>query len=156
MLSSATLLKKRKLKRLKPHKYVIIFIDNIYRSWYIKAMIKTSKTLDKKLPVYISGPITSLVKLGEDWRLPFHEAEGALRRLGFREIHNPVDIAVGVDAVCEALGRKATYADYMKADLEMLLKCKTILLLKGWEGSRGAQLEYQVASALNLEIIYER
>lgn len=119
-------------------------------------MIKANKTINKKLPVYVSGPITSLTKLGEDWRLPFREAEGALRRLGFREIHNPVDIAVGVEAMCDALGRTPQYSDYMKADLEMLLKCRTILMLKGWEGSRGAQLEYQIATALHLEVMYER
>ena len=119
-------------------------------------MIKTTKTLDKRLPVYISGPITNRIKLGEDWKAPFKEAEAALRRLGFREIHNPVDIALGVEAACTGLGRKATYADYMKADLEMLLKCKTILLLNGWESSKGALLEYQIADALHLEVIYER
>ena len=48
------------------------------------------------------------------------------------------------------------YSDYMKADLEMLLKCKTILMLRGWEGSRGAQLEYSVADALHMEVLYER
>ena len=119
-------------------------------------MIKANKTINKRLPVYISGPITSLCKLGEDWRLPFREAEGALRRLGFREIHNPVDIAVGVEAMCGALDRTPQYADYMRADLEMLLKCKTILMLKGWEGSKGAMLEYQIAQALGLEVMYER
>lgn len=119
-------------------------------------MIKTNKTVDKKLPVYISGPITSLCKLGQDWKATFKGAEAALRRLGFREIHNPVDIAVGVEAMCSAFGRTPQYADYMKADLEILLKCSTILMLKGWEGSKGALLEYQIAQALGLEVIYER
>ena len=45
---------------------------------------------------------------------------------------------------------------YMKADLEILLKCSTILMLKGWEGSKGALLEYQIAQALGLEVMYER
>ena len=119
-------------------------------------MDKSVKTLDKKLPVYISGPITSLIKLGEDWRAPFREAEATLRRLGFREIHNPVDIAVGVEAMCSALGRKATYSDYMRADLDMLMKCKSVFMLRGWENSKGATLEYQVATAIGLEVIYER
>lgn len=57
--------------------------------------------------------------------------------------------------MCEALGRKAEYSDYMKADLEMLLKCKSILLLRGWEGSKSATLEYQVADALHMEKLYE-
>lgn len=119
-------------------------------------MVKISKSIDKKAPIYISGPITSLQKLGEDWRQPFIEAEIGLRRLGFREIYTPVSIAVGVEAMCEALGRKAEYSDYMKADLEMLLKCRGILMLRGWEGSKGATLEYQVADALHMEKLYER
>lgn len=119
-------------------------------------MLKINKTTDKTAPIYISGPITSLQKLGEDWRIPFVAATVALRRLGFRQIHNPVDIAIGVEAVCEAMGRKATYADYMKADIEMLLKCKSILMLRGWENSKGTKLEYQIADALKMDVIYER
>ena len=119
-------------------------------------MIKATRHTDKNLPVYISGPITSLQKLGEDWRVSFKEAEAALRRLGFKEIYSPVSIAIGVEAVCRGLGRYATYADYMKADLGMLLKCRTILMLRGWEGSKGANIEYQVADALGMEVIYER
>ena len=119
-------------------------------------MDKKKKVIDKTQPVYISGPITSLQKLGEDWRQIFNAAEANLRRQGFREIHNPASIAVGVEAACSALGRRAAYADYMKADLAILLKCRTVLMLRGWEGSDGASLEYQIASACGLEIIYER
>lgn len=119
-------------------------------------MIKLSKSIDKAAPIYVSGPITSLQKLGEDWRAPFTAAVAALRRLGFREIYSPVDIAIGVEAVCEVQRRKPMYADYMKQDLKMLLKCKSILLLRGWENSKGATLEYQVADTLGMEILYER
>ena len=58
--------------------------------------------------------------------------------------------------MCQVLGRKAMYSDYMKADIEMLLKCSSILMLRGWEGSKGANLEYQIADALHLEVMYER
>ncbi len=119
-------------------------------------MIKVSKSTDKTAPIYISGPITSLQKLGEDWKQPFVAAVVALRRLGFREIYSPVDIAVGVEAVCEVQRRKPTYADYMRQDLKMLLKCRSILMLRGWEGSKGATLEYQVADTLGMEVLYER
>lgn len=119
-------------------------------------MDKKKKVIDKTQPIYISGPITSLQKLGEDWWQTFNAAEVNLRWQGFREIHNPASIAIGVDAACAALGRKAVYADYMKADLAILLKCRTVLMLRGWEGSNGASLEYQIASACGLEIIYER
>lgn len=119
-------------------------------------MVNSTKQINKDAPVYISGPISSLMRLGEDWRLPFYGAETSLRRLGFKDIRNPVYIAEDVEAQCKELGRAPEYPDYMKADLEELLKCKTILMLKGWEGSRGATLEYQVADALHMEIMYER
>ena len=119
-------------------------------------MVKINKSTDKTAPIYISGPITSLQKLGEDWRQPFVAAVAALRRLGFREIYSPVDIAIGVEAMCEVSRRKPTYADYMKQDLTMLLKCRSILMLRGWEGSKGATLEYQVADTLGMEVLYER
>lgn len=137
-------------------KNIIIFIDKNYHSWYIITMTKTGNKLLKEYPTYISGPIASRIKLGTDWREPFIAAERSLRSLGYRQIHSPVDIAKGVEAACEALGRKAEYADYMKADLEILLKCHTIVMLKGWENSKGARLEYEIAEATGMEIVYER
>lgn len=119
-------------------------------------MVKINKSIDKRAPIYISGPITSRIKLGIDWKQYFREAEIELRRLGFRQIHNPVDIATGVEAACESFGRKAKYSDYIKVDIEVLLKCSTILMLNGWESSEGALLEYSVAKAAGLEVIYER
>ena len=118
--------------------------------------MKITNKIDKTAPVYISGPITSLIRLGEDWRYPFNAAERGLRSLGFKDIKSPVYIAEDVEAQCKKEGRAPGYADYMKADLTELLKCKTILMLKGWEGSRGATLEYEIADAIHLEIIYER
>lgn len=115
----------------------------------------TEKT-DKTAPVYISGPISSLIALGVDWRHPFNGAEDTLRRLGFSNIKSPVYIAEDVEAQCKEKGRTPSYADYMKADIAELLKCKTILMLKGWEGSKGALLEYEIADALHLEVLYER
>lgn len=119
-------------------------------------MINNNKRTDKNAPVYISGPITSLLTLGEDWRRPFNDAETVLRRLGFKDVRSPVYIAEDVEALCREEHREPSYADYMKADLTELLQCKTILMLRGWEGSKGALLEYGVAEALHMEIMYER
>lgn len=107
-------------------------------------MDKKKKVIDKTQPVYISGPITSLQKLGEDWRQTFNAAEVNLRRQGFREIHNPASIAVGVEAACAALGRKAVYADYIKADLAILIKCRTVLMLRGWKAATGQALSIRL------------
>ena len=118
--------------------------------------MKITEKTNKTAPVYISGPISSLIALGVDWRHSFNGAEDTLRRLGFSDIRSPVYIEEDVEAQCREEGREPTYADYMKADIAELLKCKTILMLKGWEGSKGALLEYAIADALHLEIIYER
>ena len=118
-------------------------------------MVKINKSTDKAAPIYISGPITSRVKLGEDWRMYFNDAEDSLRKIGFKNVVNPVKIACTVDRDCALAGRKATYADYMKADIAALIKCKTILMLQSWDISAGATLEYQIADALGMEIIYE-
>lgn len=118
-------------------------------------MVKLSGKINKDASVYISGPITSRVKLGEDWRRYFNDAEDSLRRIGFKNVVNPVGIAYAVDKDCALAGRKATYADYMRADIAALIKCKTILMLQSWDISAGATLEYQIADALGMEIIYE-
>lgn len=41
------------------------------------------------------------------------------------------------------------------ADVELLLSCDRIALLDGWRKSKGATLEYQIATALGLEAIDE-
>lgn len=137
-------------------KNIIIFIDKNYHSWYIITMVFIKKSIDKTRPVYISGPVTSLIKLGLDWKQPFIEAEEALRRLGFNQVYNPVNVAEEVDARFEAKGMKATYADYMRADVKLLLKSSMIVMLRGWENSKGARLEYELAEAMGMEVIYER
>lgn len=48
------------------------------------------------------------------------------------------------DAACE-----------MRSDLEALLDCDAIYLLKGWEHSRGANAEFAVAKALGMTFYYE-
>jgi dTDP-4-amino-4,6-dideoxygalactose transaminase len=45
------------------------------------------------------------------------------------------------------------YAYYLRRDLQALLGCETLALLPGWETSRGAQLERQIAEALGMPIV---
>lgn len=119
-------------------------------------MVKINKSTDKTAPIYISGPITARINIGENWRQYFNDAEDSLKKIGFKNVVNPVHIAHTVDKDCALAGRKATYVDYMKADIEALIKCKTILMLQSWDISVGATLEYQIADALGMEVIYER
>ena len=83
--------------------------------------------------IYISGRITGL---------PYHIAAGrfaiAARRL--RDLgHHPVN------PICNGLPSDATWAEHMRADLATLRRCDGICMLRGWERSRGAQIERRAA-----------
>lgn len=101
--------------------------------------------------VYISGPITGV----KDWKERFDKAYRDLKELGFMCVHNPREIADGVNTVFAVSRREPEYKDYMKADIRVLLNCTHIYMLKGWENSRGAVLEKSIADALGMEVIYE-
>jgi hypothetical protein len=47
-----------------------------------------------------------------------------------------------------------SWENYMKEDIHVLLRCDTIAMLPNWTKSRGATLEYLIASHLNSDIIY--
>ncbi len=89
--------------------------------------------------IYISGPMSGL----PDFNYPaFHDASAQWRAAGY-EVLSPaeLDLAETTDL---------TWEDYLRRDLRMLLDCDAIALLDGWENSRGAALEYHVATALGL------
>ena len=83
--------------------------------------------------VYISGPVT-----GRDMtecKVDFNSAELWLTGLGY-DVVNPLSYGEI---------ENGSWEDYMKKDLKMLLDCDYIYLLDGWESSRGARVEYNVA-----------
>jgi len=49
----------------------------------------------------------------------------------------------------------ATWEDYMLSCLGQISKCGNMYMLKGWEASKGACIEYSLASMLKLNIIYQ-
>jgi hypothetical protein len=88
--------------------------------------------------VYISGPMTGLPGLN---KAAFDAAAQRLKRLGFQVV-NPHDLArPGLE-----------WEEAMKVDIAALVKCDAILLLPGWENSRGAALEGIIARELGLTI----
>lgn len=98
--------------------------------------------------VYISGPITG-IDFGN--RFAFLYACCALELCGYE----------AVDPSKVQLDDEATWADYMRADLKLLLDCDFIYMLDGWEDSKGARLERELAENLGIEEIdldqeYER
>lgn len=98
--------------------------------------------------VYISGPITG-IDFGN--RFAFSCARNALELCGY-EVVDPSEVK---------LDDEATWADYMRADLKLLLDCDHIYMLEGWEDSKGARIERELAENLGIEEIdldqeYER
>lgn len=93
--------------------------------------------------VYISGPMTGLPDLNHS---AFQAAAERLRAQGVQVIspHQITPPGVG----------PWSWEAHMRADLAALLTADVIVLLPGWEGSRGAQLEKAVADALGLVVDY--
>lgn len=91
--------------------------------------------------VYIAGPMTGY----PDHNHPtFTAAAEWLRGAGFRvisphELHQP---------------GAHPWDWYLRRDLAELVKCTRIVMLPGWDDSRGARLEHTVAKALGLQITY--
>lgn len=108
--------------------------------------------------VFISGPMTGM----PDWnRAAFADAECMLRKAGAREVYNPAaDSPLGEDS--------HTHEHWMLRTLHhltMLVYCYSddgnntphwdmLLLLPGWEDSRGARVERDVAAACGIELVY--
>ena len=89
------------------------------------------------MKVYISGKISETNI--EDTRDDFEIIEQRLRREG-HEVVNPFKIKHS---------KKSTWEDYMRADIIEMMKCDSIYLVKGWQYSKGAKIEVQLANDLN-------
>ena len=98
----------------------------------------------KKDGIYISGGIT-----GRDWndvKRHFLAAEENINTIWpHRTIYNPV-----------AHSSQDSWEDYMRVSLMDLMHCSMIYMLNGWEKSRGACLERNIAFELGLTINYEK
>lgn len=93
----------------------------------------------EKPKIYISGPITGLTN---DNRLAFERAKQALSLMGFKPV-NPHE---------NGLQPGATYNQHLVKDIELLLECDAIYLLKGWTDSDGAMIECFIADNRNLRV----
>lgn len=103
-------------------------------------MIKNK--ISKKL-AYIAGAMSGI----KNFNYPaFYAAEPVVIKLGY----TPVNPARNFDG-----DTTLPYEVYMHKSLRQLLDCQAIYMLDGWEHSRGANIEYSIASALGLDIYYQ-
>ena len=92
--------------------------------------------------VYISGPMTGIHDLNYQ---AFQAAAERLRAQGVQVIspHEITPTGVG----------PWTWEAHMRVDLAALLTADVIVMLPGWQTSRGAQLEKTVAEAIGLKVV---
>lgn len=96
----------------------------------------------KATRIYISGAIAHH-DLSER-RKAFTRAEKYIRDVLHAEPVNPFNNGV------------PSYEDWrvhMKADIKLLLECDGIVMLRGWETSKGAKLEFDVATSCGIQVV---
>lgn len=107
--------------------------------------------------VYIAGPMTGI----DQWNFPaFFEAEETLKALGHEPINPAHNDGENLEQALEQANTRAhdpnAWANYMRIDLAHVLACDAICLLPNWQDSKGARLEYQVASQLGIPVMIIR
>lgn len=89
--------------------------------------------------IYIAGPMTGHAL----YNYPtFMAAEAWLRDAGY-DVINPARNGLPSDA---------PWPQHMRRDLALLLTCGRLALLPGWEASRGATLERDIAERLGMRV----
>lgn len=90
----------------------------------------------KNMKVYISGKIT-----GTDLthtRKRFSDVADKLQALG-HEVTNPL---------CNGLSETDPWEAHIIKDIATLLQCKAIYMLQDWQESKGARIEYYIATEI--------
>lgn len=111
-------------------------------------MTTIDDVMDPRPPirVYISGPMEGY----ENFNFPaFKAAEEKLIALGYEVLNPAVDGDIDLDDPNKASQPREWY---LRRDIEWVLQSDFVVVLEGWEMSRGARLEVSVARALGLEI----
>lgn len=99
--------------------------------------MSNQQTQPKK--VYIAGPMSGL----PNHNYPaFFAAEELIEAQGFSVV-NPARLHTSMHEAWE---------HYMKVDISHLVTCDYLVLLEGWENSRGANLEKYIAEQLGLQV----
>lgn len=90
-----------------------------------------------KLKLYLAGPMTGYPELNFP---AFHAAAAQLRAAGY-EVVNPAELN---------LDPSTPWRVCMQIDIRELVLCEGIALLPAWERSKGALLEYRIATGLDM------
>ena len=97
---------------------------------------------DKIYSVYISGSISKRSEV--EAQAHFKNVQDAIEQDEDRYVYNPMEFK-----------ERDCWEDYMRDGLAALVDADAIVMLEGWQESRGACLERHVAFELNIPIYYE-
>lgn len=97
---------------------------------------------------YISGPMEGVENLNRD---EFNAMERRLRDMGARVVYNPIRLSAFASDGKRGMSRE----EIMRQDISDLMACDMVVMLDGWEHSRGAKLEHEVAVQLGIRVVYE-
>ncbi len=95
--------------------------------------------------IYISGRISGLTS--NEYENSFFSAQLQLLKMGYQYIVNPLFITRKID--------KTDYSALMVCCIDFLFQCNAIYMIAGWENSRGARIEHNIAKEMGMEIIYQ-
>lgn len=96
-----------------------------------------------KKRIYISGPISGHDK--EETRRKFKEVQNHLENLGY-DVVNPKENGLPEDSPTHA---------HMKRDIELLMTCDYIYMMRHFTHSKGCKVEFDVATAIGLPVFFE-
>lgn len=96
----------------------------------------------EKTKVYICGKMTGM----PDFNYPYFNKKANELRLAGYKVYNPAE--VDSDDSFE-------WEDYMREAVKMLLECDILYVLDGYESSKGANVEIDLAKILNIRVVTE-
>ena len=99
----------------------------------------------KSYKIYIAGPMSGY----PEFNYPsFFAMEHILKQIGVETVLNPVVIGDGDTTM--------PYDFYIRHSLQMVSQATAIVMLDGWEKSKGAQLEHLSATTMGLPVFDQR
>jgi hypothetical protein len=99
------------------------------------------------MKIYLSGPVSPLTYAEAVRRF------NAVRDIIVKEGHH--EAVCPLDYTADLVGLPDEWEASMARVVPLLEGCGAILMLRGWEGSRGAKVELAKALGMGLEVIVE-
>lgn len=100
------------------------------------------------MKLYLAGPMRGYPL----FNFPaFHEAARLLREAG-HEVWSPAEQDAELDGFDPVVSAPRPFVEYMRRDLPAVLASDAVVVLPGWEWSKGASLEAHVARECGISV----